>query len=107
MKKPLPAVLLVFLTLAAWEGLLRPALLPAALAQPPATATSTKPQDADNEELARLFREDQADRQPAAGKAIDWAVVGPRDRQREARVKELYKADALHTGADFFHAAMV
>src|SRR5207244_3446913 len=103
MKKTLPALLLVGLTLAAWEGLLRPALLPAALAQTPAAADQPK----DNEELARLYREDQGDRTPGAGKTIDWAVVGPRDREREARIKELYKADELHTGADFFHAAMV
>jgi hypothetical protein len=61
----------------------------------------------DNEELARLYGEDQADRMPEGGKPIDWAVVGPRDRQREARVKALYQAGAIRTGKDYHRAAMV
>jgi hypothetical protein len=61
----------------------------------------------DNEELARLYREDQADRDPKDGKPLDWAVVGPRDRAREERVKELYKLDRLKTGNDYSNAAMV
>jgi hypothetical protein len=31
----------------------------------------------------------------------------PRDRRREARVKELYEAASLRTGKDFYRAAMV
>jgi hypothetical protein len=61
----------------------------------------------DNEELARLYREDQSDRTAPAGKPIDWFVVGPRDRAREARVKQLYQKDSLQTGADYYHAAMI
>ncbi len=61
----------------------------------------------DNGELARMYEEDQSDRQPIAGKQIDWAVVGPRDKAREARVKELYTADLLKTGTDYHRAAMV
>ncbi len=61
----------------------------------------------DNEELARLYKEDQADRTPMNGKPIDWNVVGPRDRAREARVKELYTTNQLRTGADYYHVAMV
>jgi hypothetical protein len=61
----------------------------------------------ESDELARLYAEDQGDRMPAPGKEIDWAVVGPRDRAREARVKELYRADRLQTGADYYHAAMI
>ncbi len=34
----------------------------------------------------------------AVGKPIDWKVVGPRDRQREARAKALYESGALRTG---------
>jgi hypothetical protein len=60
-----------------------------------------------NPELARLYRDDQSDRQTLPGKSIDWNTVGPRDKARQARVKELYKADQLHTGDDFYHAAMV
>jgi hypothetical protein len=78
---------------------LRPAWAPPAGAEAPAA-----PAAKDDEELARLFREDQADRKAAK---IDWAVVGPRDRKREARVKELYKGNRLRTGADCYHAAMV
>jgi quercetin dioxygenase-like cupin family protein len=58
----------------------------------------------EGDELARLYREDQDDRK---GGNIDWEKVGPRDQQREARVRELYKADKLHTGADYYHAAMI
>jgi hypothetical protein len=61
----------------------------------------------DHPELARLYADDQADRRPAPGQALDWKVVGARDRAREAKVKELLASDAPRTGADFFHAAMV
>lgn len=60
-----------------------------------------------DDELARLFEEDQADRRPAAGKEIDWKVVEPRDKARLARVKELYAGNRLNTGADYYYAAMV
>jgi hypothetical protein len=61
----------------------------------------------DNEELQRLFEEDQSDRTPRDGKAIDWPVVGPRDRARQSRIRELYVSAQLKSGADYFHAAMV
>ena len=61
----------------------------------------------DNEELARLYQEDQSDRQPKDGKPIDWKVVEPRDKEREKRVKELYSTNRLRTGADYYHVAMV
>ncbi|MBD1852087.1 hypothetical protein [Leptolyngbya sp. FACHB-711] len=41
----------------------------------------------DNSELLRMFNEDQSDRQPPAGQAIDWFIVGSRDAVRLARVK--------------------
>lgn len=73
-----------------------------------ALANETPVQDqTDNEELKRLFDEDQSDRRPEAGKPIDWSLIGPRDHEREQRVKELLANGALQTGADFFHAAMV
>jgi quercetin dioxygenase-like cupin family protein len=62
------------------------------------------PAAGENDELARLYREDQDDRK---GGNIDWEKVGPRDKQRQARVLELYKADKLQTGADYYHAAMI
>jgi hypothetical protein len=61
----------------------------------------------DNPELANLYRDDQSDRQTPPGKTIDWNSVGPRDKARQARVKELYQSDQLFTGNDLFHAAMV
>jgi hypothetical protein len=61
----------------------------------------------DLDELARIYEEDQGDRMPRGGKPIDWRVVGPRDRKREARVRELYEAGSLRTGKDFYRAAMV
>src|SRR6516225_7563486 len=65
------------------------------------------PVQRDNDELAKLYDEDQADRMPKGGKPIDWTVVGPRDRRREDRVKTLYTADQIRTGKDYERAAMV
>ena len=44
---------------------------------------------------------------PVEGKPIDWSVVLPRDRKREARVKALYEAGTLRTGKDYIRVAMV
>lgn len=74
---------------------------------PLAVAAAGDARAADNEELKRLYREDQADRTPPKGQEIDWSTVGPRDRAREARVKELYARDQLRTGSDYYHAALV
>lgn len=59
------------------------------------------------DELKRLFDEDQADRMTAPGKNFDWETVGMRDEAREGRVKELLRAGALQSGADYYHAAMI
>ena len=75
---------------------------PLADAQTPVTQKSK-----DSEELSRLYREDQADRSPANAKDIDWAIVGPRDRARLARVKELYTQNRLQTGGDYYRAALI
>jgi hypothetical protein len=69
--------------------------------------THAGPEARDNPELARLFEADQADRMPEGGKAVDWTSVGPRDREREARVKALHEAGDLRTGKDYHRAAMV
>ena len=62
----------------------------------------------DNAELQHLYDEDQADRQPAyAGKPVDIPALSRRDDERERRVKELYAADQLRTGPDYYHAAMI
>lgn len=57
-----------------------------------------------SEELARMFAEDQSDRitQP-----IDWEQVRPRDVARLARVKQLYHGQAIQTGENYSHAAMI
>lgn len=75
---------------------------------PPITAQqATEASVADNDELARMYAEDQSDRMPPDGAAIDWKVVAPRDHAREARTKELYRDGQFHTGADYYHAAMI
>ncbi len=73
----------------------------------PVAAQSSPPALKDNEELARLILEDQADRNPPAGKPIDWKMVEPRDQARLARAKELYGRDQLQTGRDYFNAALI
>ena len=80
----------------------------AAFGGPRVRADAADPQKpGHNAELQRLYNEDQADRTPPAGKPIDWTVVGPRDRIREARIMELYRSGALKTGHDYHNAAMV
>lgn len=59
----------------------------------------------DSAAMTALFDADQADR--AAGPAIDWAIVWPRDRQRRAAAQALVDAEALHSGDDYYHAAFV
>ena len=62
----------------------------------------------DLQELAKIYDDDQGDRLPGGGKPIDWSAVLPRDRAREARVKRgMYEAGELHTGKDYYRAAMV
>jgi hypothetical protein len=72
-----------------------------------AVAACHGPSSLDNAEVARLCAEDQADRTPADGQAIDWKFVGPRDAERLARLKVLYRAGALRSGRDFHRAALV
>jgi thiol-disulfide isomerase/thioredoxin len=92
-------------TLLVFRSLLAFTLSSLALAADKPTSPTVEP--ADNAELTRLYHEDQSDRQPGEGKRIDWNIVGPRDKAREARIKELYAAGQLKTGADYYHAAMV
>ena len=69
------------------------------------TALTQTPQD--NAELTRLHNEDQSDRTPPDGKSIDWSKVGPRDKARLARTKELYLQNQLITANDYYHAALI
>ena len=61
----------------------------------------------DNPELLKIFNEDQSDRKVPKEQSIDWSVVIPRDEARLAQVKELYEADALQTGTDYYRAALI
>ena len=56
------------------------------------------------EELARMFAEDQSDR---TTEPVNPQYVVPRDAARLARVKQLYHSQAIQTGEDYFHAAMI
>ncbi|MCC6336422.1 MAG: hypothetical protein IT380_20850 [Myxococcales bacterium] len=59
--------------------------------------------DGNNKELTRIFDEDQGDRQGET----DWALVAPRDLEREKRTHEILAANGAITADDFWHAAMV
>lgn len=58
----------------------------------------------DNEELKNLYLEDQSDRKSGD---IDWSIITPRDRQREARVYELLDSNRVQTSTDYSNAAMI
>jgi hypothetical protein len=85
----------------AWEVGLRP------LRSRPIEAQSAPSAEKENEELLRMHHEDQADREPKDGRSIDWSVVGPRDKKRLGRVREIYEGGQLRTGPDYYHAAMI
>jgi len=63
--------------------------------------------DPDNPELKTLCAEDQADRTPEKGKAIDSNLVDQRDVKRLARVKAIYLDGKINTASDYFRAALV
>jgi len=71
----------------------------------PSDAAASVPKD--NEELTLLYNEDQSDRVSKDGKPINWKAIEAEDQAREKRVKELYFADQLQTGTDYYHVAMV
>jgi hypothetical protein len=97
-------LLLACAVVAAWELGVRPLIVGPARSH---AGAGEAPAARDDAELRRMFEEDQADRTSVDGKPLDWPRISQRDKKREARVKELYRADKLHTGADFYHAAMV
>jgi len=66
---------------------------------------SSQAQPASNKELAALYEADQADRKDPA--AIDWNVVGPRDRARQAITLRIMKEGGLRTAEDFHNAALI
>lgn len=95
------------------QGDLPPAVTPSekarftTLASKPDQEISQLTADEVSGELARLFAEDQGDRTPQPPSPIDWDVVSPRDSVRLARVKQMCRSQALTTGLDYYHAAMV
>lgn len=58
-----------------------------------------------NQEMKRLFDEDQAVRQNPA--TIDWKIVSRDDEARRQRTKKLLDAGKLRSGEDFYHAAFI
>ncbi len=63
-------------------------------------------QPAISTELQTIVSADQADRQVSPDR-INWAVVGPRDRERHARVAEIVAGGCLKDARDFAAAALV
>jgi hypothetical protein len=70
-------------------------------------AFAADPAPADNAELTQLYTDDQGDREALAAGTMEWEAIALRDDARLARALELIEAGALHTGADYYHAAMV
>jgi hypothetical protein len=57
-----------------------------------------------NAELVELYLNDQTDRMVDN---IDWNVIGPRDREREARATAILAAGRAKAADDYFHIAMI
>lgn len=55
------------------------------------------------DELRRIYEADQEDRRPP----VAWDVVGPRDREREERVRWLISEQYLCAPSDYRRAAMI
>lgn len=81
-------------------------VLPACRSNRPRSVEAQHAALPDNPELRALFVADQADRVPQTAPG-DWQLVSQRDRERQARVRELLDAGALRSGRDYYHAAMV
>lgn len=75
--------------------------------QPGREESPTTQSGKDNEELKQLGDEDQSDRTLPEGRSINWAIVGPRDKARLKRVKELYLQNRLQTANDYDRAALI
>jgi hypothetical protein len=85
----------------AWLGMI--AFIDGCRASAPSPAPAAP---ADQAEITRLCAEDQADRAPHEG-PVDGKAIVARDRERQARVKQLYTAGELRTGHDYHHAALI
>jgi len=60
--------------------------------------------DIPNDEMAKIFAEDQRVRTAAT---LDWNTVGRTDADRREQTRKLLAAGALHTGKDYEEAAFV
>ncbi|GMT96829.1 hypothetical protein KH5H1_09480 [Corallococcus caeni] len=69
--------------------------------------TLPEPHPYSNEELKRLFAEDQADRQPPPPSPEAWKKIAERDAMRLRRARELLDQGALKEGADFLAAGFI
>lgn len=59
---------------------------------------------ADNDDLTKLYRADQSERQ---GTNIDWSALYHRDIERRAQLRQMLANGKVVTGADYYHAAMI
>ena len=96
-------ILLITITLSLWTIALRPLFDILSVKAQSHPVENRK----DNEELKRLCAEDQSDRTAPEGKSLDIAALGPRDKARLKRVKEIYTQNLLQTANDYDCAATV
>jgi hypothetical protein len=96
-------LLLILIVLALWNIGLRPLFTLSLVQAEPDAMQSAE----DNQELKRLCDADQSDRTPPKGKSIDMDFLGPRDKARLKRVKEIYEQNLLKTANDYDCAATV
>lgn len=66
-----------------------------------------EPAAKDNAELARLYAEDQTDREQGPNANIDWPAVSKRDGERRERVRQIVAQGGATTSTDYYNAAMV
>ena len=61
---------------------------------------------ADNQGLAKLEQQDQADRMPGTGK-INWGVVARKDAERKREVEKILADGGIRTAQDYFNASVI
>lgn len=78
-----------------------PSLIFLALCSQPILAAT-----ADNQLLAKLEQQDQADRMPGSGK-INWDVVARKDAARKQEVEKILAEGGIRTAQDYFNASVI
>ena len=71
------------------------------------SAMSPERTGGDNEELMRLFDEEQSDHSPSARKTDEFRLMADRHRARVVRVRGLYAQKKMNTGPDYYRAAVI